>query len=104
MDKTIEIIVVVMIALLVASILIFLVQDRTGNFGDFLDGQQDSAQCELWKTQYQRTGDDSIKQKAVDNECSGAGGWTSDASDSGGAGSEDSIDTEDYTGPLDKNP
>lgn len=53
MDKTIEIVVVAMVALIVATILLFLVQDRTENFSGFLNNQQTSAECDLWQSQYQ---------------------------------------------------
>lgn len=51
MDKTIEIVVVAMVILVAATILLFLFQDRTDSFGNFLDSQQSGAQCELLKAQ-----------------------------------------------------
>lgn len=51
MDKTIELVVVAMVILVAATILLFLVQDRTDSFGGFLDNQQSSAQCDLLKAQ-----------------------------------------------------
>ena len=51
MDKTIEIVVVALVALMVATILLFLVQDRSSNFGEFLGNQQDGAQGDLWEAQ-----------------------------------------------------
>jgi len=71
MDKTIEIVVVAMIALLVASILLFLVQDRTTSYSDFLGSQQEGAQCKLWKTQYKDSGceDQDLEDKLSENSC-----------------------------------
>lgn len=77
MDKTIEILVVAMIALLVASILLFLVQDRTTSYSDFLGSQQDGAQCELWKSKGQcdKMSEESCSQDLID-ECNGEGTTT----------------------------
>lgn len=52
MDKTIEIILVAVVAIVTASILLFLMQGEADSFGDFLDSQSSDAKCDLWKTQY----------------------------------------------------
>lgn len=51
MDKTIEIMMVIAVTIVAAGIIIFLVQGEAGDFGDWADGQQESAQCELWLEQ-----------------------------------------------------
>lgn len=72
MDKTIEIVVVAMVTLLVASILLFIVQDRTTSYSDFLGNQQEGAQCELWKTQgkCEKMSEESCSDELV-AECNG---------------------------------
>jgi len=52
MDKTIELIMVVTVTIVVAGIIVFLVQGETGTFGDWVGGQQDNAECDLWQTKY----------------------------------------------------
>lgn len=81
MDKTIEIVVVAMVALLVAAILLFLVQDRATNFGNFLDSQESGAQCQLWKTQYENTACEGDRKKRVsevfpEKDLSACGDWS----------------------------
>jgi len=73
-DKTIEIVVVAMVALIVATIMLFLVQDRTENFSGFLDNQQSNAQCELWKTQYKNSGcNNPDLESSIEDEDNGCG-------------------------------
>lgn len=51
MDKTIEIVLVAVVAIVTASILLFMMQNRADSFGGFLDDQSQGAKCDLWKTQ-----------------------------------------------------
>jgi len=50
MDKTIEIVIVAMAILITATIVLFLVQDKTESFGGFLDNQKSGAQCKIWES------------------------------------------------------
>lgn len=52
MDKTIEIVLVAVVAMIAALVVIFLLQGRADSFGGFLDDQQEGSQCEIWKAQY----------------------------------------------------
>lgn len=51
MDKTVEIVMVVMVALATAAILLFLLQGRAGGFSSFLDDESQSGKCSLWASQ-----------------------------------------------------
>lgn len=101
MDKTIEIILVIVVGLLVSSVMIFLAQDRTDSFSDFLGNQQQGAECSLAQTQYenQRCEEGQIpKDKSefvpdnLEGECE-TGEWSGEniCEDEG----EDSTDNED---------
>jgi hypothetical protein len=54
MDKTIEVIVVFMIALVTAIIVLFLVQGEREGFGNFLDSQTESAECQVKYNEYRQ--------------------------------------------------
>lgn len=68
MDKTIEIVVVAMVTLLVAVIVLFLVQDRSTSFSNFLGGQQNNAECTMLESRYDRAVDKGATTKASDLE------------------------------------
>jgi len=89
-DKTIEIVVVAMVALMVATIVLFLVQDRTDSFGDFLGDQQDSAQCSLLKTRYDRAAgnENPDEYTEINSEAQKQGcDWATSSGSSNGGGS-----------------
>jgi hypothetical protein len=72
MDKTIEIVVVAMVAIIVASILMFLVQGRATSFDSVLGDQEEGAQCEFWKAKSDTMDSvqvDDFEQKYIDNRC-----------------------------------
>ncbi|MBY6293959.1 hypothetical protein GLU60_01065 [Nanohaloarchaea archaeon H01] len=48
MDKTIQLVVVAMVAISAALIILFLMQGQTDSFSGFLDSEQSNAKCELW--------------------------------------------------------
>lgn len=50
MDKSIEVILVATVAIVSAGIILFLLQGEVGSFGDFLSGQSDQADCEIYQT------------------------------------------------------
>lgn len=49
MDKTIEIIVVAMVAIATAVGLMFMVRGQSDSFLNFADGETSSAKCDLWE-------------------------------------------------------
>lgn len=51
MDKTVEIVLVVMVALVTASVLLFMMTQRAGGFGEFAQGETTSSKCKLWEVQ-----------------------------------------------------
>ena len=53
MDKTIEVIVVAMVAIATAAALIFMVQGQSDGFLDFTQGETSSAKCDLWSGTHQ---------------------------------------------------
>lgn len=54
MDKTMEVVIVLMVLMIGAVIMIALMTDQTGGFGDFANSTTDDAQCNLWTAQYER--------------------------------------------------
>lgn len=70
MDKTIEVVVVAMVVLVAATVVLFLFQDQTDSFGDFLGNQQSGAQCELWSTQLKNSdcNDEGLREKLDGND------------------------------------
>jgi len=53
MDKTIEVLVVAVIAVITSVVVIALLTGQTGTFEDFLGGQSEGAECQLAQTQYE---------------------------------------------------
>ncbi|MBC5792999.1 MAG: hypothetical protein H8Z69_03055 [Nanohaloarchaea archaeon] len=49
MDKTIELVLVAMVTLITALVIVYMVQGEASGFGDFLDGQESTAECDLAK-------------------------------------------------------
>lgn len=49
MDKTIEIVVVAMVAISLAVGLIFMVRGQSDSFLNFAQGEQSTAKCDLWR-------------------------------------------------------
>ena len=76
MDKTIEIVVVAMVVLVAATVVLFLFQDQTDGFGNFLDNQQSGAQCQLLKAQ-EKCGE--FNDMSCSGSCSGDGTSGSDS-------------------------
>lgn len=70
MDKTLEIIMAATVLLLSAGVVMFMVSDQTGGFGNFLDNQTGGAECDLAETKYRNSGcdDPQAREKLVD-EC-----------------------------------
>ncbi|MFB6146001.1 MAG: hypothetical protein ABEJ99_05890 [Candidatus Nanohaloarchaea archaeon] len=90
MDKTVEIVMVVMVALASAAIVLFLLQGRAGGFNDFMGSQSNTGKCSLWQTQYQNSPSSSLYTKAQNSGCAWA---TSSTSGSGGGGTGTSTGT-----------
>ncbi len=67
MDKTIEIILVVTVAVATAAIVLFLVQGEADTFGEFLGDQQEGANCRLLDAKYDSKEDVPEDQKP--NDC-----------------------------------
>ena len=76
MDKTIEIVVVAMVVLVAATVVLFLFQDQTDGFGNFLDNQQSGAQCQLLKAQ-EKCGE--FDDMSCSGSCPGDGSGESDS-------------------------
>lgn len=79
MDKTVEIIVVAMVALAAAMILIFMVRGQSDGFLDFANSQTSSAECDILSESGQELPDDCEGQQ----ESSNTGSQESDSSESG---------------------
>lgn len=71
MDKTLEIIMAATVLLLSAGVVMFMVSDQTGGFGNFLDNQTGGAECDLALTQYKNSGcnDPQARNKLTSEEC-----------------------------------
>jgi hypothetical protein len=52
MDKTIEIVLVATVIIMTGAAVMFLFSGEAGHFDDVMGDQGDSAQCDLYKTQY----------------------------------------------------
>ncbi len=50
MDKTIWLIMVAVVAVVVAVFVLFMVQGQTNSFTEFISGESETAQCDLWKS------------------------------------------------------
>jgi len=98
MDKTVEILIVAVIAVIAATIIVVLLTGQTDSFGDFLTGSSEDAECRMLQTQYESTDPDNQEARnqlesdanaLEDYECDTAE-WdtpTEDSSDgSGGSG------------------
>lgn len=55
MDKTIEIIVVAMVALVTGLVILYLANGQADGFGTFADNQQQNAQCDYYEERISRT-------------------------------------------------
>lgn len=73
MDKTIQLVVVAMVAIIAALVLSFMLQDQTGGFGEFLDSQRSDANCSTIQTQVQNgmISEDEFSDKTedLDTDC-----------------------------------
>lgn len=49
MDKTVEIVVVAMVALVTGVVILYLATGQAEGFGSFADNQQQNAQCDYWE-------------------------------------------------------
>lgn len=54
MDKTMEMVVVLMVLMIGAVVVISLMTGQTGGFDDFSNSTVSDAQCNLWASQYER--------------------------------------------------
>lgn len=52
MEKTIEILLVATVVLMTAVVVIFMLQGRVGGFDDFLQNQNEDAQCSIGETKF----------------------------------------------------
>jgi len=69
MDKTVEILVVAVIAVIAATIIVVLLTGQTDSFGDFLTGSSEDAECRMLQTQYESTNpeDDETRSQLEDD-------------------------------------
>jgi len=51
MDKAIEIVLVVVVLFVTALIVVSMITGEADGFMDFMSGQTDNSQCQLWETQ-----------------------------------------------------
>jgi hypothetical protein len=71
MDKTVEIVVVAMVALVTGLAILYLATGQAEGFGGFADGQQESAQCNYYEERISRACPDeadSLEEQAPE-EC-----------------------------------
>lgn len=55
MDKVLELVVAAMVLLIIASALLLLINENTSGFGEQMNSYQDSAKCQVAKTQHKNS-------------------------------------------------
>ncbi|MFQ3275582.1 MAG: hypothetical protein ACI9LV_000048 [Candidatus Nanohaloarchaea archaeon] len=102
MDKTVEIVVVAMVALVTGVAILYLATGQAEGFDGFADGQQQSAECSYYEERISRAckGEEvnSLKEEAPEEceiqatgrECPDEGSGQSDTSGSGAGSDSDS--------------
>lgn len=108
MDKTIEIMVVAMVALSTGVVILFLTSGQTDGFTSFVDNRQQDTKCTYWK-QTCEGGEkppdycgESVSDCPPDTANSEGSGGTTGQSSNGDSGNSDSS-TDDYSGGSQSN-
>ena len=72
-----EVVVVLLVLMITATVVVFFMSDQAGLFGDFANDTSSEAQCSLWLAQYERrfcssqvqTGSGSTLESKIQNNC-----------------------------------
>ncbi|MFQ3307828.1 MAG: hypothetical protein ACI977_000039 [Candidatus Nanohaloarchaea archaeon] len=70
MDKTLEIVIAVVVLMATAVVLLFMLQGESDSFSGFLEDRSNNASCQLLKAEYEN-GDTAAKDEAP-SECNTA--------------------------------
>ncbi|MFB6100342.1 MAG: hypothetical protein ABEK16_03640 [Candidatus Nanohalobium sp.] len=87
MDKTIQLVVVAMIAIIAAMVLAFMLQSETDSFSTFLGNQQEDASCSVKQTKYKNCMIDSANWQNCKKPPESARDCAVSSSESGSGGS-----------------